>query len=489
MALPPPELFRPSAPVSVVVPYYEQRAQLERALAALEGQTWPRELFEVVVVDDGSKTPLAVPPSPLRVTVVHQEDRGFGLARARNTGVQNAAHDILLFLDADMLPEAGWIAAHARWHHAVCDAVTLGSRAFVAVDDMDAETIRARRGSLRELFAERPWDTSFVDRHMARTRHLTARGDDQFRVLVGSNFGIRRELFAAAGGFDETFTRWGGEDTEFGYRAQTIGALLVPLGDGFAWHQGRLSEGRERKDESQDIQRGKLAHLIAHQEFRAASPGRTFAVPQYVVTIDAAQAHRSRILEIAERVLAGRTSDLVVRIALGDDDRLPWLREHLGPDPRIRVAPRQSALDEFPAAAFHVEIPATVRTAPDMVRRMRAELGSAASAVAHLSGTARRPRSPAPGRCIGPGATAAQWIDSAKSCCSRRTGSALLLPHSAAGASRAGSTCAAASGRCASRSARSVRPSRHGGFWLGLPARCAGDWRGGNCSAGESRLR
>ena len=274
VALPPPELFRPSAPVSVVVPYYEQPAELERALAALEGQTWPRELFEVVVVDDGSKTPLAVPSSPLRVTVVHQEDRGFGLARARNAGVQTAAHDILLFLDADMLPEAGWIAAHARWHHAVCDAVTLGSRAFVAVDDMDAETIRVRRGSLRELFAERPWDTSFVDRHMARTRHLTARGEDQFRVLVGSNFGIRRELFAAAGGFDETFTRWGGEDTEFGYRAQTIGALLVPLGDGFAWHQGRLSEGRERKDESQDIQRGKLAHLIAHQEFRGGVPGQ-----------------------------------------------------------------------------------------------------------------------------------------------------------------------------------------------------------------------
>ena len=384
VALPPPELFRPSAPVSVVVPYYEQPAELERALAALEGQTWPRELFEVVVVDDGSKTPLAVPASPLRVTVVHQEDRGFGLARARNAGVQTAAHDILLFLDADMLPEAGWIAAHARWHHAVCDAVTLGSRAFVAVDDMDAETIRTRPGSLRALFADRPWDTSFVDRHMARTRHLTARGDDQFRVLVGSNFGIRRQLFEAAGGFDETFTRWGGEDTEFGYRAQTIGGLLVPLDDGFAWHQGRLAEGRERKDESQDIQRGKLAHLIAHHEFREASPGRTFAVPQYVVTIDAAQAQRSRILEVAERVLAGRTSDLAVRIALGDDERLPWLREHLGRDARIRVAPRQSALDEFPAAAFHVEIPATVRTAPDVVRRMRAALGSAASAVAPL---------------------------------------------------------------------------------------------------------
>ena len=384
VALPPPALFRPSAPVSVVIPYYEQPAELERTLAALEGQTWPRELFEVVIVDDGSETPLSAPASPLRVTVVHQEDRGFGLARARNAGVETAAHDILLFLDADMLPEAGWIGAHAKWHQTVGDALTIGSRAFVAADDIDAQTIRTRPGSLKELFADRPQDASFVDRHLARTRHLTARGDDQFRVLEGGNFGIRRQLFKAVGGFDETFTRWGGEDTEFGYRAQTIGGVLVPLAAAFAWHQGRQAEDRERKDASIDIQRGKLAHLVAHHEFREASAGRTFAVPQYVVTIDAAQAHRSRILEVAERVMAGRTHDLVVRVALGEDERLPWLRERLGPDPRIQVAPRQSALDEFPAAAFHMEIPATVRVAPDMVRRMRAELGSAASAIARL---------------------------------------------------------------------------------------------------------
>ena len=384
--LPPPELFRPSAPVSVVVPYYEQRAELERTLAALERQTWPRELFEVVVVDDGSRTPLAVPESPLRVTVVHQEDRGFGLARARNAGVEAAAHDVLLFLDADMLPEAGWIGAHARWHQTVGDAVTLGSRAFVAVDDLAAQTIRSRKGALGELFADRPQDAFFVDRHMARTRHLTAPGDDQFRVLVGSNFGIRRELFDAAGRFDESFTRWGGEDTEFGYRVQTIGGLLVPVADCFAWHQGRQAEDGERKDASLDIQRGKLAHLIAHDEFRDASAGRIFAVPQYVVTIDAAHAPRHGVVDVAKRILGGRTHDLVLRIdAPGNDERLPWLREHLGPDPRIQVAPRQSALDEFPSAAFHVELPATARVAPGALRRMRTELGSTVAAVAHLA--------------------------------------------------------------------------------------------------------
>lgn len=79
---------------------------MELTLAALEIQTYPRELFEVVIVDDGSRLPLTEPEhSPLDVRVVHQEDLGFGLARARNTGVRAASNDIIVFLDCDMVPE------------------------------------------------------------------------------------------------------------------------------------------------------------------------------------------------------------------------------------------------------------------------------------------------------------------------------------------------------------------------------------------------
>ena len=72
-----PGAFVPERPVSVIVPYYAQPEELGRALAALEGQTYPRELFEVVV-DDGSPEPLARSrETPLDVKVVRQEDLGF----------------------------------------------------------------------------------------------------------------------------------------------------------------------------------------------------------------------------------------------------------------------------------------------------------------------------------------------------------------------------------------------------------------------------
>ena len=42
--------------IAVVIPFYEQHDQLAVLLAALESQTYPRELIEIVVADDGSAT-------------------------------------------------------------------------------------------------------------------------------------------------------------------------------------------------------------------------------------------------------------------------------------------------------------------------------------------------------------------------------------------------------------------------------------------------
>ncbi len=340
----PLDTFTPILPVSVISPCYQTPAEtLARTLAALEGQTYPRDLFEVVIVDDGSQPPLERPRStPLNVRVVRQERRGFGIARARNTGARAAVHDILLFLDSDTLAEAGWMAAHARWHHAVFDALTLGFLAQVAMDGIDAETIRHRPGSLRELFSDRPADPHSIEGLMRRTSDLTTRADDIFHAMAGGNFGIGKSFYWLVGGSDESFARWGGEDTELSYRAYTRGGLLVPVRDAFAWHQGRWAEVRDAKTRSYRIQLGKAANLIAHHGLRRVRPGRIYAVPQYVVTIDAGCRPAEQVIETAANILADRVHDLVVRIethASYDDERLAWLRDVFGPDPRVCVAP------------------------------------------------------------------------------------------------------------------------------------------------------
>ena len=387
-AVEPLDTFTPTLPVSVIIPYYQTPAEtLTRTLAALEGQTYPRDMFEVVIVDDGSEPPLSRPRStPLDVRVVRQERRGFGLARARNTGARAAAYGILLFLDSDMLVETSWMAAHARWHHAVSDALTLGWHNYVTVDGIDAKTIRRRAGPLAELFSACPADPPWVDGNISIKNGLLSRADDLFRRILGGNFGVSRDFYWSVGGHDESFSRWGGEDTEFGYRAYTRGGLLVPAQDALAWHQGRRNEDRGAKEQAARLQCGKLAHLIAHPAFRGNSPGRSFEVPQYVVTIGGG-GPLDAVARAVVDLLADRVHDLVVRVetpARDEGPRLQYLREMFGPDPRVRLAPSPSALDEFPSSPFHVTLPAGVVFARGLVHRLRARLGDAVSATSTL---------------------------------------------------------------------------------------------------------
>ena len=393
VALPAPEAFTPALPVSVVVPCYQvPAATLSMTLAALEGQTYPRDLFEVVLVDDGSEPPLARPPSPLNVRVVRQERRGFGIARARNTGVEAAAHGIVLFLDADMLAEADWMAAHARWHHAVSDVLTVGLLAYVAVDGIDAERIRRRPGTLESLWSGRPVDPpDEVEAHLVRTGDLTSRADDLFWVARGGNFGIGKDFYGLVGGNDESFARWGMEEVDLAYRAYAYGGLLAPVREAFAWHQGRRGEGGEAKERSLRLQYAKAAHGIAHRDLRGNRPGRIFSVPQHVVSVPADRVPADRVIETVLDVLADREHDLVVRVeTLADRGEGPeLLRETFGPDPRVRVGSRGPALDEFPTAPFHVALPATATFPRGLVSRLRAGLGDAATAHAVLSDGAR----------------------------------------------------------------------------------------------------
>jgi len=377
----------PGLPVSVVVPYYEAPDALDLTLAALERQTYPRDLFEVIIVDDGSSVPLEPPESsPLDVRVIHQEDLGFGLARARNNGARAARHPILVFLDCDMLPEAGWLSAHARWHHLAGDLLTLGFRAHVDVRGVDADAIRHRTGTLADLFRGRRVDRpEWIEFHMARTDELTLESDDIFRVVTGGNLGVGRSFFDHVGGFDESFTRWGMEDTEFGYRAFTHGGPLVPVRDAACWHQGEGADPSAAEQASLDIQRAKASHLIAHPHFREAEPGRSFTVPSYVVTIDPRDRPPEVVLAAAREIISNTIHDLVVWI--GDrpgDPGYEGLENHLAPDPRVFFGPVGGAIRQFPIPSFHVLIPAGMALDRRIVQRLRDALGTRAGAVATL---------------------------------------------------------------------------------------------------------
>ena len=404
----PAESFSPTEAVTVVVPYFEAPTALEALLAGLERQAYPRELFEVIVVDDGSSVPLGRPSSPLAVRVIRQEKRGFGLARARNNGARAAAHDILIFLDGDMIADTDLLAAHARWHHAVADAVTLGFRA-PAPDRVDIAALRHHSGSLRDLYGQRECD-AWREPHLVRSADLCSRHDWLFRTMVGANFAVRKAFYLSLGGCDESFARYGGEDTELAYRACTRGAVLVPVRGALAWHQQAPGESQARKRRQMQAQRAKLANLIPHSAYRDASGAAVHVVPRYVVTLRPECEPAETVARAVENILSDASGDVVVRIESGrlPEAALAWLDEFFAAETRVRVAPLRAALDEFsgcPAARRPVppgalSLPASSRTwANTSARPCRRPRPCQAAATR---------RSRAPGRCTVPSVAVAR---------------------------------------------------------------------------------
>jgi len=94
--------------VSVIIPVYNQLGLLQKCLTALENQTYPSELYEVIVVDNGSKENVKSLANQYPQIVLTRELRP-GSYAARNKGISLAKGDVLAFTDADCIPAEDWI--------------------------------------------------------------------------------------------------------------------------------------------------------------------------------------------------------------------------------------------------------------------------------------------------------------------------------------------------------------------------------------------
>ncbi|WP_394296598.1 glycosyltransferase, partial [Nocardiopsis ganjiahuensis] len=135
--LTPPPLgeWTPTLSVSVVIPAHGSPDKLALVLASLAAQSYPAHLMEVVVVDDGSPEPLALPDvRPANTRLLTSAPGGWGSAHAVNTGVAASSGQVVLRLDADMLVYREHVESQMRWHHLVDYGVALGHKMFVDFD-------------------------------------------------------------------------------------------------------------------------------------------------------------------------------------------------------------------------------------------------------------------------------------------------------------------------------------------------------------------
>ncbi|MGH6609120.1 MAG: galactosyltransferase-related protein, partial [Burkholderiaceae bacterium] len=183
--------------------------------------------FEVVIADDGSGPDTravierAQKNFPTRLLHVWQEDTGFRLAAARNRATAQARGAYLIYLDGDCLVRRHFVRAHralAEPGWCVAGGRVLLSEAFtrtaltveVAIEDWTfADAIReARKGHVNRA-ASLPWMP------LGPLRKLGAR---RWQRLRGCNFAAFRSDIERVNGFDESFSGWGYEDSDFAVR-------------------------------------------------------------------------------------------------------------------------------------------------------------------------------------------------------------------------------------------------------------------------------
>jgi len=90
----------PQSPaVSVIMPLYNKRSYVRRAIESVQRQTFSDR--ELIIIDDGSTDGSAseVPIDNKKIRLIHMENAG--PAAARNRGIREARGEFITFLDAD----------------------------------------------------------------------------------------------------------------------------------------------------------------------------------------------------------------------------------------------------------------------------------------------------------------------------------------------------------------------------------------------------
>jgi len=221
---------------SIIVPTYRRPAQLSECLGSMTTLQYPKEDFEVIVVDDGSE------PRPRDIVASYKEkmdvrlieQRHSGPAAARNRGAREARGMYLAFTDDDCKPSPDWLQKIENILDAHPKCVIAGRAVNLLNKNLYSEASQILCDYLH----------SYYNR-------------DNATFLTSNNIALPNELFTEMGGFDTSFPLAAGEDREFCDRAVHLGYETLYSKDVIVHHAHRLTS---RKFVTQHYNYGRGAH-------------------------------------------------------------------------------------------------------------------------------------------------------------------------------------------------------------------------------------
>lgn len=220
--------------VAAILVDFNEGPLLDKTLRLLREQT--RRPDRIIVVDNDSSdgSPDEIERSFPEVEVLRL-GRNAGLAVANNTGARAAEDcDWLLLLNPDAFPEPGCV-----------EALLAATREEPAYDVLACRMMRATAPEELDGVGD-AYHVSGLAWRRDHGRPLTTSPDALRRHEVfaacGAAVMYRREVFAAAGGFDERFVGYL-EDTDLAFRLQLRGHRCLYVPDAVVHHVGSATTG------------------------------------------------------------------------------------------------------------------------------------------------------------------------------------------------------------------------------------------------------
>jgi len=226
--------------VSVIVPFWGTDVeQLRRCLAALGEQTFPRERFEVIVVDNHATPDDRVAAVKPAGCVLLHEPRP-GSYRARNRGLAQAKGEIIAFTDSDCRPVADWLAAGV--------GALAADPGLACVGGPITLTVRGTRPNPIEIYE--------LCMGLNQAEYV-AHG----QFCATANLFTRRDTFERVGHFDPSV--YSGGDRLWGERVTALGLRCGYTADAMVLHPARSTMGelikRSRRVAAADLRRARIS--------------------------------------------------------------------------------------------------------------------------------------------------------------------------------------------------------------------------------------
>ncbi len=191
--------MKPNMPnISVIVCCYGGENTIEECLRSLLNQDLNRELFEVIIVDDGSKDKTSGIIKKFIKSNLKEKHNIFqyyrktneGLSIARNFGTEKSSAELVVFIDEDAIAYRNYLSTIVEYFNENRGINCVGGKIELYNDENN--------------FAELIQDSIFS--YSIKTNNKT---------VIGTNMAFRKSILHEAGGFQPEFTYRGDESALF----------------------------------------------------------------------------------------------------------------------------------------------------------------------------------------------------------------------------------------------------------------------------------